>query len=294
MLSLVLLASPAVAAEWWVADAHAAEQLTGVLSELWPAAHEVRVGAGEGFVLQKRTLSWVGDVDVRTREVSDLREAVVLARSWEQGLTEHQVGWVPDELRSQGSRVRFVDVEHGAPAKRWFAGAQAGVGQGLNFGLRLRRLSRLRLDGGLVLTPRAWDEPQITLGEQLAAPPPRILFDLQVAADYDLLPGAVRIAPGLGLASHHEAGGRAGYWLALQPSVELGGDVGVWTLGVRGMQPIGLLRSLESKPLPDASVLVRTRTKVPMELTAGLRPQALGPAKGWVNLAVFMDLGGQR
>lgn len=298
-VALMLQLNVASAADWWVEEPATAEVLVETLAELWPGAHEVRIGGGDGFVLRHGLLTWVGDVETRAERVDGPRAAVVLARSWDQRGETASVGWVPEDARALPPRsdVELGDLDSRTPAGVAYLGGVVDLRYGLGFGVAVRREGTVRVGARAVLTPAFWWAPDDVGSDGLSAPAPgMVAFDLQSFADWDAVPGPMRLALGGAVASHHQDGGVAGMWIAARPLVELGVDVASTQLAAHLSHSIVLARGGdEAMPLPGTRVgaVLRRSGRVPFDVAAGYGGFH-GEPEVWIDFQVFMDLGGWR
>lgn len=168
-------------------------------------------------MLEADRLVWVGDAEIRESQVSDLREAVVLARSWSLETEGAGLGWVPalpPAPRSERSWV-LEDLDWGRQPGKVFAVADMRVDYRIWGGLTVATTSRVRTETGLHLGTIAQDRE---LGVPYRSD---VAVALRGSVGVNLLPAQAIVAPGVGWMSVHALA--KSDWLGLPIArVELG------------------------------------------------------------------------
>lgn len=267
-----------------------------MLEELWDEPHTVRVGGGDGFVVEEDRLVWVGVSEIREARVSDLREAVVLARSWSlEPQSGDTLGWVPTLPPAPPEERTWVlhDLDWGPKSGQAWMGGSLTVDRAISAGIEVvwdNALSgRVRVELG-----EGFTEPRASVD-----PVSRTRFGSEVQLGKDLVPGRLMLVPGGVFESEH-ALSAGGFATTAGLAVELGLALGLRSLVLRAEPPPWLLAQgpggATDALATELGLAIRQRSTIGWEVHGGAeireRTPSRAPVEAFVRATLSLDLGG--
>lgn len=248
-------------------------------------------------------LAWHGEATSREAEVDDLRQAVVLARSWHaESAPSASLGWVPELPPAPATTRTWVleDLDWGRPGLV-FGGFTVLVDRELSGAAELQTqgwlATRVRLSVGSQVLGET--EGPVTCSSTSCDKdyePGRGRFGAELEAGHDLVPGPWVLAPGAVFESEHRL--PVGVQATLGLAAEIGRRIERLTVLFRaeappwlvGTGPVGRIEPLAA----EYGLIARRDGLVGWELHAGVEHQVEGHVEPFARAGLRFDLGGSR